>query len=718
MPFDPYALCPGGRDKKIRFCCPNMLKELEQVVKLLESNQPGACLSHIESLEKIHPNCACLTKAKISIYRAENRWDEVLPIAEQFHAQEPENPTASAEYALALIITGNPKLAYSTLVDAFERTQADTIHSTLLQAAMQVAVYSLAQGHTIPAIAIGNVLKEIPATAEQANMFLYRATAERGVPLLLRDWTFDFDCPSEFPGNEAFEEAAVFVRMMCWKKALALLEPLAHQAEFWPSILRNIATIHLWLLDEETACEALKMYAELPNVPLEDAVDASAMRMLFSPDTFGDNTEILEIEYAISDAEKAQELFLSAPAIQHVDITTWKVSPKPKSVFMVLDKPISGPETTLSLDNIASRLAVILLFGKETDKEARILVQEIWKDTQEMLETRLRDILGDVVTIPGNVMSQETDSRTLLLRDPRFALGPNSRPDPIAVGKVISDYYAKTFTESWLALPLGVLGGKTPTEAAKEPQDVITLLAAIQCVEVNLEDDTNFGQTVRARLGLPEQGVITVDVPVSDDPEADPLTALDSYPVWRWHRFDVSKFSTELLAGGLQVALGMQEFRAAGHFAEELLNRPMDSMPFPPRIMAFEAMIGASQSNRDIEQALLWVERAKNECAAKSIPDAAWYLHEVTLNLASGNSPGVSNAINYLVTNFGEDADVMSSLQELFVQLGMFNPDGTPTAAWLEAMQSSHSPGQEEPRLWTPDGEVPSANPSKLWTPD
>jgi hypothetical protein len=400
MPFDPYALCPGGREKKIRFCCPNMLKEIEQVERLLESNQGSACLAYIESLEKDHPNCACLTVAKLSIYRTENRWLEALPIAEQFHAQEPDNPTAAAEYALILVVTGNAQLAVATLVDAFERTKADSVHSALLNAALQVAVYLLLGRFVLPAIAIGNVLKEIPALAEKANMFLYRATADSEIPLLLRDWSFDFECPDNFPGKETFEEVAVLVRLMCWKQALEKLEPLMQYADSWSGIGRNIATLHLWLMDFDKGCEALKTYSALPNTALEDAVDAENVRLLFSTvDTFGDRTEVFAIEYIITDTDLALEKLLSAPLFYHVDIPGQSLSPPPRGGFVVLDHPFPDSGAAVTLENVSSQEAIGILFGKETDRESRLFVQGIAADDQEIVEAKIRETLGDLVQI-------------------------------------------------------------------------------------------------------------------------------------------------------------------------------------------------------------------------------------------------------------------------------------------------------------------------------
>ena len=717
MQFDPYAICPGGRDKKIRFCCPDMLKEIEQVGRLLESNQTGACLAYIESLEKNHPNCACLTTAKLAVYRSENRWKEALPVAERFHAQEPDNPTAAAEYALVLIVNGNPQLAVATLVDAFERTKADSVHSTLLHAALQVSTYLLLGGLVVPAIAIGNVLKEIPAMSESANALLYRATSETSLPLLIRDWAFDYDCPENFPGKEAFEEAAVLVRLMRWKQALAQLESLTQYADTWSGIVRNTATIHLWLLDRDKGCEALKTYASLPNTQTEDAVDAETLRLLFSPDIFGDQTQLITAEYTITDADKALEKLHSVPLFYFMDQQQWQMTPHPRGSFVILDRPVVDSETALTIENISSRRTIAFLFGKETDQEARLAIMAIPGYIQEEIESAIREALGDLVQFPGKVIEQKLDSRTQMSLECNFFIPPTMRPDRESLEKLIRDHYMIHFAESWLNLSLGSLDGKTPNEAAKEPKYTIPLLAAIQVVESMIDDkeSVDVAQNLRSRLGLPTPDMITV----AESSGEDPLMVLDAYPVWRWHRFDVAKLSTEVLSGGLQIVLGMREDRAAVRFAEELLNRPMDSMDFAVRVMAFEALISASQVGKKFDEAILWIERAKNESAAQNVPDAAWCLHEIVLRLLQGETKTAFDIIQYVSTKYRDNESVMQSLQELFMQLGLLNPDGTPSAATLQAAEQRRQ-SSEHQALWTPDGGTamgPAAS-SKLWVPD
>jgi hypothetical protein len=419
------------------------------------------------------------------------------------------------------------------------------------------------------------------------------------------------------------------------------------------------------------------------------------------------------------------EKLLSTPLFYHVDLPDRAISPPPRGTFLILDRPFPEFEAAVTIEKVASQQAIVILFGKETDREARLFVQSLAADDQEIVETKIRDALGDLVQFPGNVIERNATSRTRMMMEMRFCSPQKQSLRKESIKQLAYDFYTKVFPEQWLALPLGLLDGKTPSEAAKESKNTIPLLAVIQMIDTWIYEETSFSiaQDLRARLGLPVLDTITVSNTVADTVAEssgdDPLSVLDAYPVWRWHRFDVSQLSTEVLAGGLQIVFSMREQRATVRFAEELLNRPMDSMPFPVRIMAFESLITAAHAEARIDDALLWLERAKAESVAQNLSDAAWYLHEITLHLVQGNGQGAHDAIQYLTTNYGNDADVMHSLQELLMQLGFFNRDGTPSAALSRAMEETRQQPVEQ-QIWTPDGTASagSAAPSKLWVPD
>ena len=55
MPLDPYSLCPGGTGKKIKFCCHELLGDLEQLDRLVEGEQIEAALEQVTRLSEKHP---------------------------------------------------------------------------------------------------------------------------------------------------------------------------------------------------------------------------------------------------------------------------------------------------------------------------------------------------------------------------------------------------------------------------------------------------------------------------------------------------------------------------------------------------------------------------------------------------------------------------------------------------------------------------------------
>lgn len=727
MPLDPYSLCPGGREKKIRFCCPDLVKEIEQIERLLESNQGGACLSFIENLEKDHKDCACLTAAKLSVYRSENRWGEALALAKEFVQKEPENPVAASEYGLALAVTGNFKESISVLIDAFERSKEGTAHSSLINATLQAGACMLMQGLAPPVVAIGNRLKMFPSVQEPANALVYRASSMVDIPLQLRDMMFDYLCPDDFPGKAEYEDAVELITLMQWKNGLAKIETLIPQAESWPKLWRNIAALRFWLLENEAGCEALKTFAAMPGVAVEDAVDAETTRLYLTPDALGDQMDVLYAEYPIGDAEKVHEILLSTPNFYFIEINPAEFqngdTPPPRAAFVVLDRPFPKPEETVTIDNISSQLGTCLLFGRETDREARLTLTDLLADDREQVETLLKQALGDQFGEASKIEAIRPISRSQTKVQYRFRYTPETLPSAETLQKIEKDYYDAYFIRDWSSLPLGLLDGKTPGDVAADPKYKIRLLAAIQYIEywMNEETSIDFTNRLRAHFGLP-----TLDtIPVPEGTETDLLGVLDDQPVWRWYRFDVQKLPTPVLVEGMQVVAVMKEPRATARFARELLDRPMKDMPIEARALAFESLLGIARGMNNLDEAIDWIEKAKNEAEESGITDAGWCLHEIPIRLGLGQFEKVRETIDYVIKKYGHDDNVMQGLHNLFVQLGILNPDGTPTAGFARRSQAAATEtavaAPAQGGLWTPDGSgasPPEGGGSKLWTPD
>ena len=689
-----------------------MIKEIDQIERLLESKQTGACLTFIENLEKTHPDCACLNAAKLTIFRAEDRPEDALALAKPFAEREPENPVAASEYALALAAHGDLQKALSVLADGFEHCKEGTIHSSLLTGTLQVSVQLFVAGHILPVIGISNRLKAFSLVAEQANSVLLQASSMSEIPLQLRDMFTDNDCPADFPAKAEFEDAIEFLALMQWKKALAKFESLTVHAAAWPNIWRNVAAVRYWLLDNNGGNEAMRQFATLPNTLPEDAADAEAVRLFMSKDGLGDNTELLRLEIPISDAETVQERLLSAASFVTVDfdkrVYTHNNVPPPLGAFVALDRPFVKEPAEVTLQTVATQMATCLLFGKETDRSARLEIRELLADDQPIFDSLLRATLGELCQEPVKTESIGALPKTHAKIQRRFH---NIPPDVATVHTIVREFLMTEFVDFWCNHPLGLLDGKAPQETANDPVYVPRIQGVIQLLEYWMSNDAaeGIGDVLRNRIGLPLFGPV-------EFPDGSATEVLDAQPIWRWHRLDVEKLPLDALLEGLQILSVMKEPRALYKFAQELLNRPMKDMPSQARNIAFEGLYEIGVSAGRFEEALEWIEKAKNEAMEEKRSDAVWNLREITILLSLGRAEEVHAALQHLVHEHGKEQGVMQALNNLFIRLGLVNPDGTPTARALR----SQEPQQSEPAagLWTPDAAAPTGNASKLWVPD
>ena len=75
MAIDTYAPCPGGTGKKIKFCCADLVGDLEQLDTLVEGDQISAALDQVKRLEEKHPGRACLMATRTKLELASKRYE-------------------------------------------------------------------------------------------------------------------------------------------------------------------------------------------------------------------------------------------------------------------------------------------------------------------------------------------------------------------------------------------------------------------------------------------------------------------------------------------------------------------------------------------------------------------------------------------------------------------------------------------------------------------
>ncbi|MFN9271404.1 MAG: hypothetical protein ACK6DO_00025, partial [Planctomycetia bacterium] len=94
MAIDPYASCPGGTGKKVKFCCPDLVGDLEQLDRLIEGDQISAALEQVKRLAEKHPRRACLMATQGKLDRASKQVAVAAAACRAFLEALPENARA------------------------------------------------------------------------------------------------------------------------------------------------------------------------------------------------------------------------------------------------------------------------------------------------------------------------------------------------------------------------------------------------------------------------------------------------------------------------------------------------------------------------------------------------------------------------------------------------------------------------------------------------
>ena len=731
MSLDAYSYCPGGRDKKIRFCCPEKLKDLQQIQTMMENGQNAGCLALIEQLEAAKPDCACLDAAKLSIFRVQERWLEGLELAERFYRREPENPLAASELAMSYAFCDRWKDAVSTVIDGIERWEDSSVHSALLTALLVVGEKAISDGNVIPALSIARQLQLFQRTAAQGQNLYHRGLRAK-LPLVAKDMVFNRDCPADFPEMQQFLAAANYVVSARWKKGLAILESLIPHTEIWPELWKNIALLRLCLGEIDSAADALFQYTRCGKCSLEDAADAELLRLCMVPDPLGDSTDLLSLVCKISYAEKVQETLLSDKRFRAVDFNPGEFTddddPPPRMMFSVLDRPFIPLEEKITAENITSLLADLLLYGKETDREARLEFLEVRSPEKERITALTQEVLGQWILGWEEPDIIHSVSSTFLQLQPRFLADLNREASREEESLSLKNIFEEYFISHFLNQPFGLLDGKTPLQAASDPAYAVRILGTVLVVDFWLTDSParSLCNTLRERLNLPMPDPIPVPeemsrvanpapVPEQADEQILAPSFLDKQPIWRWYRIDARSLPTGALLRGFHESILFHDSRTTLPFAEAILERPLRDVPYFFRKEALRQLIFKAQADFELETAMALVETGIREAEETKNSDAWLNVMEIPFQLGQGNLAKAQELIAHVMQFHRREQEAMLLLQNLLMSLGLLNPDGTPVSPAALRSSAGSSAGASAP-LSIADDPPPTA--SKLWVPD
>ena len=702
MALSSNDFCPCGSGDKIRFCCgKDIIKELDKISSAIEGEQYIATLKQIDSLIEEKGNLGCLLALRGIALMATGQIDAAQANAMEFLDIEPENSTAWAQRAITS--SDEPHKTMEYVQKCLEHSSAEQIPQLILPAIQGVTDALFSTGNLFAAFSHLTLASAISRGNQQAVMRMFQFVQNPDYPLLLKQRLPLPVKSDEAPYAEAYEEIFELSRRGAWFLALDKVEDLLDKHQGDQTLLKATAVLNTYLGQDE-GVEAWRDYIATIDNASDEAIEAEAYAQMLENQSNPDVQPIHRVSYNISDLEKFQELLVASDQARLVPSPGFSNddpdNPPPRAIFVITDRPQPESGTKLTLEQVPKGIASVYLFGKQTDRDARIeLVPSSIGGEQEA-----GDILSDLVD--GNLGkpdSTEEISQVPVLTDtmawnPVF---PEDTPQEI-IQELSLEHRNTSLINVFPKIKLAALGGLTPEEASVDFNARIKLDACLLIIESNLQcrDHNASLNDVRKSLSLdPIEATDPTDVDFNQIPDI------------RLARYDVSKLSTQQLGDVYQRCFFVGFRKGFINAAEEIVTREER----PEHVNMSDVYAALLDSRDSVEGRLDLVAQAKAAVTTQGESPATWLLREIPLRLINQEAQVASDLIRKLETDHINEPGIAEQLYSLLVQMGVMNPDGTrATPPGPEATQS-------EGGIWTPGSEAGSGGDSEgsgLWIPD
>ncbi len=728
MAIDTYAPCPGGTGKKIKFCCADLVGDLEQLDRLVEGDQISAALDQVRRLEEKSPGRPCLMATRTKLELASKRYTEAAASSRAFLDAFPDNPLALGQAAVTDAIAGRMQEAAAAFDRAREKAgekgpggEARDVSAELVQIAATLVQAAAQLGHVGFAQGIVEWLTDAALGSEDERRLLASIVGSSGVPPALRTRVRLEEAPADSPWRPDFDTAVRAAREWRLSKALTAFRSLKGVAGESRELFTNIAVVCEMLALPFEASEAWVAVSRLKNVPHDDAVEAMGRAIALETEADPDRSPL--IRFASCSAalavpageEGTTAIELLEDKLRHsgnydpapFDRTQWvsRGAVPPRSAWRVYDD--KSP---------ARLLATLLVFGRQTDREPEAVLQGFAPDIGTA-RPAVEKLLGCVFAAEAGGDAMPGTGPTNWLMGSQFRMRPPAAPPtPAPAGSpsvfdTLLEEQRKAiwdrFLDVWPDTPLPELLGKTPREALADPQAARRVEAIVTEGEATSRrpDACDAWGAMRGRLGMPPAATIE---------SAQPLQ--DGVPPLRWHRLDMAKIGIDELRGVLVTALDAGFERAAERAAEALAARA-DATPADrwEALGVLEDRAASSHRKLEILAAL------RSIAAELKANDGMLDVAELRVRMQRGDEADTMRLLEHLRRDHGRDQQVLQAFAEVMAEAGVDLSalagragGATPAAAALPAA------GGDTGKLWTPGGEKPGQAGEKkvIWTPN
>lgn len=709
MAVDPYALCPCGSGKKLKFCCADLAGEIEKIHRMIEGDQPRAALNYVRQTLAKNPGRASLLDLQATLELAQGETDAARETIDQFLAADPNNASAHACQAIWLAATNDSVAAVQALQRAIELVDHDMPHR-VFEALGTVGRTLLVTGHVVAAQAhLWFQVALSPQGDDRALEVVVRLNHYSGLPLLLREQLRLRPAPADAAWKDRAQEADRHADHGRWQQAVEVVDRLGREFGADPALVYNRALLAGWLADDSTLVAGLHAYAGL-DVPIDDAVEAEAIAQLLDSELKSESIDTLLQVYEIRDEDELAARFGADSRAEAFDIDPQMMAdrdqPRPRNAYILLDRPMPASGAGLARQDVPHLIGVVSVYGRQTDRPERL---ELTVDRGG----RFDQVVSTLLEIAGDALGERSEERVVgSVSATEQALNwrwhfPADTPPTIRRQLAAEERHA-AIVERWPDVPSPALGGRTPRAASTDPALRIPLLATVLILEQGSQfrDAAAFAD-LRTSLGLPQPE------PIHLGPDG-----VGRLPLVRVPRLVMEEVSDEDLVQLHRRAV-LAGFQAVTTCLDrEAVRRPSLAKHIPPSESYRRLIVGETDTRR----ALALIDEARQLSAAAGESTATWDLAELELQLSEGNLEPAQTMLRKIEREHMDDPQVASALYRLLYEMGVIPPEAMAapaSAAGAPPAIAAQQPAAAEPgRIWTPDADTPAGGKkSSLWTP-
>ena len=715
MATNPYASCPCGSGKKFKFCCQDVLADLQRIAGL-SRNQPEVALTQIRQLATKHPDRESVLRELIVNLLRFRLVDEAIQSCIQFLKAHPDNPLILLIYADISIQRSGFDASRRIVHRAFQvctRQFPREISEVLTRIGLEMLDRNLVQAareHLVLAVRLQNATENTTAASAARSL-----EGSQVIPYILRThWSLmNFEAPPE--ALQQHERALRLCRLGCWEPAAIIYNRLADQLPTNSIVWFNLGLCQMWDGRESEAASSLHHAATLSQ-DFELAAEAEALSQAISPRSLEDSLAIVNIRLKVRGISelverlKARPEILTLPGHDHSECNHFPGTHH-AAELSITSGPLAADSPTTP-DNLLCQLADLDVFDIADEQAAAAAdIQHPFIDitcsseTADQVIVSLRDWVGDLI-----ISGADDEKRSIVRRYPRFAKSfevrpviPQSSTNPQV--RQLFLRHSQHCIDQYLAEPNPFLGGKSMLDAAHDPDLKKQLAGAVYILQATalIADAQVDVAEMRARLGLPAPTPLAA----SDIPHPSLIGFL---PCTRIPAADISDEHLPLIAQRF-LQIGIRSYLVP--VIDEMIRRGPsvagDHPEFP-----FLCRSSIARSEFDTELCFSLLEQARN--AVNDRPDAFRIrleldIRELAWRLDNPEDPQIRPLLNRLRDQYLhkipelqnllreqlENANCLHLVSEIE---GPVTPAAAPSSA-----------------LWTPGSQSPNPARGSLWIP-